>query len=171
MKKTFIILSIILSFTLVSCWANKVEVNTWTNNENAKVESKDISNNASETKSSGKWYQWTKHSRADCMKWCDMAFWTKDKKYDCDWLCDSQVWIENDDISYCVKIKDTLFNATCYSTIAENNNDSSICAKIKDWLYLNTCYMTIAKKTKDAKLCDFVSDTFKPVCLDDLKSN
>ncbi len=171
MKKTLIIIILVFSFALSSCWANKVEVNTtWESKEISKEVTKDISNEDSKDNNKNNWNKSSDPWRENCMKWCIKDFQESDKNYDCDWLCDSQIWIKNNDTSYCEKIKDSSFSASCYSKIAKNKNDPLICANIKDTLFINSCYMTIAKVTKDSKVCDFVTDAYKTPCLEGTKN-
>ncbi len=162
MKKTLILTIIFLSFILVSCW-NNVQIK----NEN------DIQNIQKDAK---KWSEenvqnTTKHTRADCMKWCEMLWkWSKvteeEKKKNCNGLCDFQQWIQENDTSYCEKATWS-YKDMCYSTIAKNTKDVSLCEKIGVKIFLYSCYQTVAEETKDASLCEKISDvTYKEICLE-----
>lgn len=169
MKKSLVILSIILSLVLSSCLANKEQVNSLGKKEEIKIETKESRNDLLENNNIDISNPEAEKSRAECMEWCKVIQGPDDKEYYCDSICDSQVWVENNDISYCAKIQDRIYNAACYSKIAENKKDPSICENIKDELFLNTCYMEIAKKQRDPKICDLIDEAYKDKCLSDIK--
>jgi len=162
MKKTLILITIMLSFILVSCW-NSGQIK----NEN---DIKKIQNEAE------KWVEEntqniTKHTRADCMKWCEMLWnasqvTSEEKSKNCNGLCDFQQWIQENDTSYCEKATWS-YKDMCYSGIAKNTKDVSLCEKIVVKIFLYSCYQTLAEETKDAALCEKISDvTYKEICLE-----
>jgi len=176
MKKLLLLIVLLLSFLLISCSNNDTKTTWDTISDNKEVVTdtvKTTEENKTEEKSDlGATYK-------DCVKWCEMLWnsnpwnkWEPDskRKLDCDNLCYSQVWIETNDITYCAKIKESLFSSSCYSKIASNKKDASICENIKDSVLLNSCYSIVAEKTKDAKICDKIdSEIFKTGCLDGAK--
>jgi len=158
-----------LSFVLTSCWNNNQIRNEDDINQIKSDAEKWSEENAQNT---------TKHSREDCMKWCEMLWkWNvgnKDKTVEdmnknCNGLCDFQQWIENNDISYCEKTEWT-YKSMCYSTIAKNTKDASLCEKNTNKIFTDTCYTTVAEAKKDISICDKITEQMsKDTCIETVK--